>query len=83
MTWNFSGKGKAPAVAADIEKQLAGDKCNEPEETVRQAAGALIGAALAAQDADTDVTVSASGSQSTNYTTNAISNGLSISVQPS
>jgi hypothetical protein len=87
MSWSVSGVGKAPALAAKLEKDFANQsKCAEPEETVRQAARAVIAAALAGQDSGKAIKVDASGSMS-NYaeypsTEAKISNTLSISVTP-
>jgi hypothetical protein len=82
MSWGVQAVGKAPAVAAEIERQFSKTKCSEPEESVRQAAILLVSAALSAQDPSTVVKVGASGSQITDYTTKAIRNQLSITIEP-
>lgn len=87
MSWSVSATGKAAPVAAEVEKQFALGHCMEPEETVRQAARALIAAALAAQtDPVSAVKVQAAGSQSQKYdkdgkATNLFTNNLSITVE--
>lgn len=84
MSWSVQAIGKAPAVAAEIAKQFASQsKCSEPEETVRQAAMALVTASIEAQDAATVVLkVEASGSQSTDFKTMAYRNQLKITIEP-
>lgn len=74
-------------MGAEIVRQTSQSKCNEPEETVRQAALAVIAAAIAAQDPASAVKVSASGSQSEKYDSNGqrtgvFTNSLSISIEP-
>lgn len=70
MSWSVGAVGKPKAVAESVEKQFAASTCQEPEETVRQAARAAIAAALAAQREDSAVQVIASGSQSSSYVDN-------------
>jgi hypothetical protein len=82
MSWSVAAIGKSSAVRAAIANQFAnGSKCAEPEETIRQAAAAVIDKALEAQAEATAVKVSASGSQSSSggIVTN---NSLSIMVDP-
>jgi hypothetical protein len=62
MSWSVSAIGKASAVASSIAKQFSGSPCQEPEETVRQAAARTIAAAIEAQDPNCAVKVIASGS---------------------
>jgi hypothetical protein len=87
MSWSVGSAGKAPEVAAEIAKQFAAWKCQEPEETVRLAAQKAIGEALAAQDQEREVRVSAFGSQScSNWEApeaqRKYRNSLSITVTP-
>ena len=89
MSWSVTALGKAPAVAAVIEKQFAGaSPCAEPEEALRQAARGVIGAALAAQRPDSVVRVIASGSMLTTYNEETkswgppLTNSLEIRVEP-
>ena len=65
MSWGVSAIGRAPAVGAAIERQFESGKCAEPEESIRQAARALIAASIAAQDSAKVIRVQAYGSQST------------------
>jgi hypothetical protein len=87
MSWSVGGIGKAKALAAKIENDFANTTaCAEPEETVRQAARAVIAAALAGQHESKAIKVSASGSMS-NYaewpsTEAKVSNSLTITVEP-
>jgi len=87
MSWSVSAIGKSQAVAAAIEKQFTSSgACAEPEETVRQAARALIAQALSSEDASAVVSVSANGSQSSTYTDGKwgppYTNQLKIEIQP-
>jgi len=84
MSWGVSAIGKVPAVRKVVAEQFTRNQCAEPEETVRQAAGVLIDAALAAQKETGVVKVSASGSQSCDNweTKTGLTNQLSISIDP-
>jgi FlaG/FlaF family flagellin (archaellin) len=84
MSWGIGYVGKAPAVRTQCATEFANNPCAEPEETVRQAAAAVIDAALASQDASNVVRVAASGSQSfKNYTDQTgVTNSLSITIEP-
>jgi hypothetical protein len=86
MSWSVSAIGKAPAVARSIADQITnGSKCLEPEESVRQAAAALIKAALVAQDtAGVVVQVIASGSMGYKDWTakTGVYNSLNIQIVP-
>ena len=79
MSWSVSAIGKAPAVKTAVAEQFAGQKCDEPEETLKQSAAALIAAELDAQDPTIAVKVSAWGSQE--YTTKAVYY-LNIAIEP-
>jgi hypothetical protein len=81
VSWSVSAIGKAPAVKTAVAEQFAGQKCDEPEETLKQSAAALIAAALDAQDPTIAVKVSALGSQSRKYTTKAVTY-LNIAIEP-
>jgi hypothetical protein len=63
MSWSVSGIGKPVAVAAKLAKDFAGNKCNEPEESIRQMAASAIAAALKVYPDTHAVKVEASGSQ--------------------
>jgi hypothetical protein len=80
MSWSVSGIGRPVAVAAKLAADLSAYKCVDPEESVKQAAAALLAAALAAQDPVSVVKVSASGSQGTSG--NSIYNSVRIEVEP-
>ena len=83
MSWSVAAVGKAPLVAAEIASQFARWKCSEPEESVRQAVGAAIAAALAAQHDDAAVEVSGSGCmQLETGADGKVTNSLSITVKP-
>jgi len=84
MSWSVSAVGKPSAVRDAIAKQFTNSgKCSEPEESIRQAAAAIIDKALEAQGDKVALNVSASGSQSADYSTappTVTSNSLKISV---
>jgi len=80
MSWSISAIGKAPAVLKAVEQQSSQDKCNEPEETVRQAAYHAIKEALIAQGPNVVVKLSAVGSQSD--WNGVVQNQLSIQIDP-
>ena len=87
MSWSVNAIGKPPAVAAKIAADLNQYKCIEPEETVKQAVGAAIAAALAAQSPIGVVRVVGGGNQYTEYgpdgkTVLSIRNTLDIKVEP-
>lgn len=83
MSWSVVAHGRAGAVRKEIARQFAsGSKCTEPEETVRQAAIAIMDAALAAQQPTAVVKASASGSQSGDYSKQLFNNQLNITVEP-
>lgn len=82
MSWSVSAVGKAAAVAAKIAQEINAYKCAEPEEGVKQAAGVVLAAALAAQDPAGVVQVAASGSQSQQGTPPVFTNSLAITVTP-
>jgi hypothetical protein len=65
MSWGISRSGKATAVAAAVEKDLAGLNLSEPELSVKNAIGNAIAQALAAFPSSMPVNVDASGSQTT------------------
>lgn len=81
MSWSISATGKAPAVAAHVAKSIAESKCQEPEETIKNAVGAILATALAAYPAGRGVKVSAAGSQSRDGNGNA-TNSLSVMLEP-
>ena len=87
MSWSVSAVGKSDVVAAVIEKQFEnGGKCMEPEESIRQAARALLAASLKAQVPSAAVEVSAGGSQSTGASIpggpDVVRNTLTLTVKP-
>ena len=87
MSWGVSGVGKPVALAAKLATEFSKNPCCDPEESVRQAAGAVIAACLAAQDPNSVVTVMAGGHQSTVYGTDGNATGqyqntLNIKIDP-
>lgn len=87
MSWSVNAIGRAPAVAAKLEKDFTGMKgnCQEPEETIKNKAADIIATALAGQKPETIVKVNAYGSQSTSYDGSKyspVSNALNITVEP-
>lgn len=85
MSWSVSAIGKGDAVRKEIARQfVAGAKCAEPEESVRQAAAVLIDASLAGCGPTCAVKVIASGSQSyKDWTTKTgVQNQLIVQVDP-
>ena len=82
MSWSLQSVGKAPAVRADVAKSFTTNQCTEPEETVRQAAAAVIDAALAAQDPSVAVKVTAQGSQSLKAYTAGTGYSLTGAIEP-
>lgn len=84
MSWSVGAVGKPSAVRGAIAKQFTnGGKCSEPEESIRQAAAAIIDKALEAQGDKVALNVSASGSQNSDYSTappTVTSNNLKISI---
>ena len=80
MSWSVSAIGKPAAVAAKVQKDISAYKCVDPEEGVKQAAGAAIAAALGAQNPSSAVKVEASGHQS--GTGETAVNTLKIEVTP-
>lgn len=76
-SWSVSACGKPAAVAVKIQSDINAYKCIDPEESVKQAAGAAIAAALAAQPEGAHVQVIARGSQTADY-----ENFLTIEVKP-
>lgn len=82
MSWGIQAFGKATAVRVAVQKQFeSGSKCTEPEETIRQAAAAIIDLALGDQATAQVLEVSASGSM---YSKDGkvTSNGLNIAITP-
>ena len=85
MSWSVSAVGKPPAVRASIAERFTRNKCSEPEESIRQAAAAIIDKAIEAQGDKVALQVDASGSQSADYSTQPPtvgSNTLHIKLQP-
>jgi hypothetical protein len=62
MSWTVAEVGKAKAVAPKIAQQFLVNPCQEPEETIRQAAARTIATVLEGQDPSNVVKVIASGS---------------------
>jgi len=90
MSWSVSAIGRAPAVAASIEKQFQSQAqypCQEPEESIKQSSRQVLAQALAAQKPEMVVRVNAAGSMSsTNDSFDpkravVISNSLSVAVE--
>ena len=63
MSWSVNRTGMPAVVAAWIAKDLAGIKCAEPEETIKNAVAQAVAAGLAAMPRNLVVVVAASGSQ--------------------
>jgi hypothetical protein len=85
MSWSVGAIGRPAVVAAKIAADLSQYSCVDPEEGVKQAVGAALAVALAAQDPSSVVKVAASGSQGTNYVNGksaGFTNSLNISVEP-
>lgn len=87
MSWSVQAIGRVKALKDRMAEEFGKATCMEPEETVRQAAGATIASALAAQDPDSVVQISASGSQSQKYDgtgapTGLFTNNLDVKVTP-
>lgn len=80
MSWSVAASGKQHEVISSVMSQFNSQKCEEPEESIRKAAGNLIVLALQAQDPDKNVQVSAWGSQSVTGT--VVRNSLSIKIDP-
>ncbi len=84
MSWSVNAVGKPLAVAVKLAKDFAGNKCNEPEETIRQIVGTAIAAALKAYPETHAVKVDASGSQQGGSTgpQPTYVNQLSVKIEP-
>jgi hypothetical protein len=86
LSWSVSAIGKPGPVAAKVAQELSTFRCVDPEEGIKQAAGAAIKAALEAQDSNSAVRVSAGGHQNQQYGSDgkptSIQNTLSITVEP-
>lgn len=87
MSWSTYATGKVERVRDKVAANISGTKCVEPEETVKNEAGALIDKVLASMPAGTAVKVEASGSQyiSSNpdgSPNNGAFNRLQILVEP-
>ena len=80
MSWSVSAIGRPPAVAAKVADEISRYKCVDPEEGVKQAVGAALAAALAAQDPASVVKVTASGHQQGSGETAV--NTLRVEVEP-
>jgi hypothetical protein len=85
MSWSVGSAGNSDEVATVIEAQFESyTACPEPEESIKQAARALIAKTLAGKIPAVATTVSAFGSQATKYRVDGaldeVNNGLSISI---
>ena len=83
MSWSVNAIGKPAAVAAKLIEEFSRPPCVQPEEDVRQAAAAVVFAAVKAQAANSAVVVIASGNQTPIYgsdgkPTGEVQNTLSI-----
>ena len=63
MSWSANMVGKPKAVAAKLARELSWFKCEEPEESIKNAVSAALAAALAAFPPDLPVSIVANGSQ--------------------
>ena len=86
MSWSISAIGKPAAVASKVAAELAANKCNEPEETIKSLVGQAISTALGAMPDSYAVKLAANGSQSGEYKngeyTGKFVNNLSVSIEP-
>lgn len=85
MSWSVSTSGTKAEVRAEVAKQLDSStpgycKCGEPEETLRQAAGALALAAIDANPDNNNVGVSCYGSALTDADGVQTSNSVTVSM---
>lgn len=81
MSWSVSAIGKTKAVAAAVAKAIAASKCQEPEESIKNACGAVIASSLASMPENMAIRVEASGSM---YFVDGKGgqNNVSIKVEP-
>ncbi len=86
MSWSVSAIGKSDAVAAKLATEFANIKyLTGPEADVKDAAAAVVAAALAGQVPPTAVKVNCCGSQSTYSQKDgptSYTNTLTIEIQP-
>ncbi|HWH56987.1 MAG TPA: hypothetical protein VN682_05105 [Terriglobales bacterium] len=89
MSWSVVAVGKAPAVAASLEKSFASISCAEPEQTIKNAVAQVVATALSAYNPNMPVRVEASGSQSHDdwnkpeaEKTGTKANYLSVNIEP-
>jgi hypothetical protein len=81
MAWSVSAVGRSEVVAASIASQIAGAKCDEPEESIKNLIGQAIALALANYASGRAVKVTAHGSQ---YGAGGKpeTNALSVQIEP-
>lgn len=84
MSWSVAVVGKPAAVAAKLAADIARIKCVESEETIKNAVGAAVAAALAAFPPGLAVRVEAAGSQWAPDPTKPaeLQNSLSVKLEP-
>jgi len=81
MSWNISGTGKPAALAAKLAGDFAKNKCQEPEETIRQGVGLIIAEALKVYPETLAVKFDAGGSQQ-GHSDGKYTNALSVNIEP-
>ena len=82
MSWSVQCFGKPAAVRTKVAESFASIRCNEPEQSIANAAASMIDSALAAFPPEYPVKIAAAGSQ---YQPDAgkpeIINSLSLSIE--
>jgi hypothetical protein len=81
MSWSVRAVGRAKAVADKVSKEIAGIKCAEPEESIKNAVGAIVATTLAAFPDDSAVEIDLSGSQWKDGDKGTM-NDLNVKVRP-
>lgn len=81
MSWSISATGYPAPVLETIKRQIGGNRCSEPEETIKEQIVAVVKASLVVYPSDHPVKVSASGSQSSGSDGKYI-NQFQVSVEP-
>lgn len=61
MSWSVSAKGKKPAVAAAVDSQFNSATCQEPEQSLKEQARALVAALMTATEDTAVLSVEAAG----------------------
>lgn len=88
MSWSINAVGRAGAVAGKVASEIVKIKCSEPEETIKNAVGAILATALSAYPEGYAVSVEANGSQGPGYDSATGANigghvnSLTVNVRP-